>query len=175
MVSCCCATGRTARAPSWRRETWLRRAALAGDREAAALLGDLHARGEAALPGDHEAVTWYRMAAEHGHAVACRMLALLYAGAGVAADPAQARHWLARAAALGDAAAMTDLAATLLPEVSPVPRHRMEYALISGPWRRRATRLRPSTWRSACTGAWAACPIMHRRRCGWNARPARAW
>ncbi|KAB8124153.1 sel1 repeat family protein [Komagataeibacter medellinensis] len=96
-------------------ETWLRRAALAGDREAAALLGDLHACGKAALPGDHEAVTWYRMAAEHDHAVACRMLALLYIqGRGVASDPDQARDWLQRAAVLGDVAAMTDLAATLL-------------------------------------------------------------
>ncbi|MCE2565572.1 tetratricopeptide repeat protein [Komagataeibacter sp. FNDCF1] len=108
-------------------ETWLRRAALAGDREAAALLGDLHARGEAALPGDHEAVTWYRMAAEQDHAVACRMLAMLHVqGRGVAADPALARHWLERAATLGDAAAMTDLAATLLhhgqaPHAGPVP------------------------------------------------------
>ncbi|WP_395370021.1 tetratricopeptide repeat protein [Komagataeibacter diospyri] len=96
-------------------ETWLRRAALAGDREAAALLGDLHARGEAALPGDHEAMIWYRRAAEQDHAVACRMLALLYMhGRGAAADPDQARHWLARAAELGDVAAMTDLAASLV-------------------------------------------------------------
>ncbi|AHI26854.1 hypothetical protein BGC31_16430 [Komagataeibacter xylinus] len=96
-------------------ETWLRRAALAGDREAAALLGDLHARGEAALPGDHEALIWYRRAAEQDHATACRMLALLYMhGRGTAADPDQARHWLARAAELGDVAAMTDLAAALV-------------------------------------------------------------
>ncbi|GBQ56057.1 hypothetical protein AA16373_0626 [Komagataeibacter swingsii DSM 16373] len=96
-------------------ETWLRRAALAGDREAAALLGDLHAHGEAALPGDHEALIWYHRAAEQDHAVACRMLALLYMhGRGTAADPEQARHWLARAAELGDVAAMTDLAAALV-------------------------------------------------------------
>ncbi|WP_053323457.1 tetratricopeptide repeat protein [Komagataeibacter europaeus] len=96
-------------------ETWLRRAALAGDREAAALLGDLHVHGEAALPGDHEAMIWYRRAAAQDHAVACRMLALLYMhGRGAAADPVQARHWLERAAELGDVAAMTDLAASLV-------------------------------------------------------------
>ncbi|MGS0647060.1 tetratricopeptide repeat protein [Komagataeibacter melomenusus] len=96
-------------------ETWLRRAALGGDREAAALLGDLHARGEAAIPADHEAVMWYRMAADQGHALACRMLAVLYQqGRGVAADPGLARQWLERAAAGGDVTAMSDLAATVL-------------------------------------------------------------
>ncbi|MEZ7136608.1 SEL1-like repeat protein [Komagataeibacter sp. SM21] len=98
-------------------ETWLRRAAHAGDREAASLLGDMHARGEAAVPCAHEAATWYRMAAEQDHAVACRMLGMLYIqGRGVPADLTLARMWVKRAAVLGDVAAMTDLAATLLTE-----------------------------------------------------------
>ena len=47
-------------------ESWLRRAAHAGDAEAAALVGDLYVRRW--LPPNYaEAADWYRRAAEAGH------------------------------------------------------------------------------------------------------------
>ena len=48
-------------------ESWLRRAALAGDAEAAAMVGDLYARGGELPPNYAEAAIWFRRAAEAGH------------------------------------------------------------------------------------------------------------
>ena len=55
-------------------ETWLRRAALGGDGEAAALLGDIYARDGALPPNYAEAARWFRIAAERGHKAAARAL-----------------------------------------------------------------------------------------------------
>ena len=48
-------------------ESWLRRAALAGDPEAAAVVGDLYAKGGKLPPNYAEAAIWFRRAAEAGH------------------------------------------------------------------------------------------------------------
>lgn len=96
-------------------ESWLRRAALAGDPEAAALVGDLYARrgtdADPDLPPNHlEAAQWYRRAAEAGHAAAARALGLMYlTGTGLGRDPEEAANWFRLAAARGDTAAQADL------------------------------------------------------------------
>ncbi|XAO71494.1 MAG: tetratricopeptide repeat protein [Acetobacteraceae bacterium] len=51
-------------------ETWLRRAVLKGEAEAAAILGDLNIRGFDHAPNFEDAGGWYRLAAEMGHAAA---------------------------------------------------------------------------------------------------------
>jgi TPR repeat protein len=48
-------------------ESWLRRAALAGDPDAAALVGDLYVKNGRLPPNYTEAAGWYRRAAEAGH------------------------------------------------------------------------------------------------------------
>jgi TPR repeat protein len=91
-------------------ESWLRRAALAGDAEAVALVGDLYARGGELPPNYLEAALWYRRAAEAGHRVAARALGLLYlTGAGVARDADEAATWFRVAAERGDTVAQADL------------------------------------------------------------------
>jgi uncharacterized protein len=66
-------------------ETWLRRAALAGDPQAAALVGDLYVRNGPLPPNHTEAANWYRRAAEARHQAAARALGSLYlTGAGLA-------------------------------------------------------------------------------------------
>jgi TPR repeat protein len=47
-------------------ETWLRRAALSGDAEAAAFLGNYYSQSGPALPNYPEAAGWYRRAADAG-------------------------------------------------------------------------------------------------------------
>jgi len=70
-------------------ETWLRRAALAGDPEAAASVGNIYATGGNLPPNHAEAASWFRRAAEAGHKGAARLLGLLYiSGAG---GPARSR------------------------------------------------------------------------------------
>jgi uncharacterized protein len=89
-------------------ETWLRRAALAGDPEAAAALGDLHATG-GNLTNNVEAASWLRRAAEAGHKGAARSLGLLYfAGAGVPHDPERGMQWFRISAAAGDGRARAE-------------------------------------------------------------------
>ena len=56
-------------------ESWLRRAAQAGDLDAAARVGDLNTRGDERPPNYAEAANWYRRAAESGHAASARALA----------------------------------------------------------------------------------------------------
>lgn len=93
-----------------RAETWLRRAALGHDAEAAALLGDLHIRGEDMSPNYLEAATWYQLAAELGHGPAARGLGLLYlTGTGVQRDPDEAAKWFRISAEHGDRVADADL------------------------------------------------------------------
>jgi TPR repeat protein len=92
-------------------ETWLRRAALGGEAEAAALLGDLYARSGPLPPNYGEAANWYRRAAEAGHGAAARALGSLYlTGAGVGRDAAEAAHWLRLGGRAGDHAAQIDFA-----------------------------------------------------------------
>ncbi len=88
----------------------LRRAALAGDPEAAAALGDLYATGGNLPPNHVEAASWFRRAAEAGHKGAARSLGLLYfAGAGVPRDPEQGMQWFRISAAAGDGRARAEL------------------------------------------------------------------
>ena len=58
-------------------ETWLRRAGLAGDPLAAAMVGDLYARQGDVPPNFCEAALWFQRAAEAGHAGAARALGQL--------------------------------------------------------------------------------------------------
>ena len=58
-------------------ETWLRRAGLAGDVEAAALVGDLYAHQGELPPNFCEAALWFERAAQAGHAGAARALGQL--------------------------------------------------------------------------------------------------
>lgn len=100
-------------------ETWLRRAGLAGNKEAAALVGEIYAKGDGDLPPNYaEAAIWFRIAAEMGHQASARALGLLYlTGAGSGAIPRdadEAAKWLRVAAETGDAVAQSDLATLLL-------------------------------------------------------------
>lgn len=92
-------------------ESWPRKAALAGDSDAAALVGDLYAKGGLLPPNYAEAAIWFRRAADGGHQGAARALGLLYlTGAGVGRDPVEAARWLRIPADGGDARARVDLA-----------------------------------------------------------------
>lgn len=85
---------------------WFEKAAAAGDAYAAALLGDVYARGKGVQQDDATAMHWWRQAALAGnaHAAAKIGLALMrHAGTPYARDEAQ--QWLQRAASQGDAEA----------------------------------------------------------------------
>ena len=92
-------------------ETWLRRAGLAGDAEAAAVVGDLYAKEGELPPNFSEAAIWYRVAAEAGNAAAARTLGQFYlTGIGVGRDPEEAAAWFRKAAMAGDRDAVARLA-----------------------------------------------------------------
>ncbi|MGX9148319.1 tetratricopeptide repeat protein [Mesorhizobium sp. 128a] len=94
-------------------EAWMRRAALAGNVEAAHFLGDRNAKSRP--PDFAEAATWYRRAAEAGHQAAARALASLYlTGNGVVRDEKEGTRWLRTAAASGNQEAQVDLANLVL-------------------------------------------------------------
>jgi len=96
-------------------ESWLRRAALAGDPEAAALIGNLYTQNGSVPPNYSEAANWYKRAAEAGHVGAARALGSLYlTGAGVAQDNDEATRWFGIAAEAGDPASQVDLANLVL-------------------------------------------------------------
>lgn len=96
-------------------ETWLRRAALAGDSYAATLVGDLYSHGGQSPPNYTEAANWYRRAAEAGEKSAARALGMLHLrGDGVARDDVEAAYWLRLSAEAGDQAAQVDLAKLVL-------------------------------------------------------------
>jgi uncharacterized protein len=96
-------------------EAWLRRAALAGDPDAAALVGDLYVKNGRLPPNYTEAASWYRRAAEAGHLAAARALGSLYlTGAGVAADPEEVARWLRVSGDAGDITSQVDLANLVL-------------------------------------------------------------
>lgn len=101
-------------------ESWLRRAGLAGETQAAAMVGDLYTRAGPVPPNYFEAAIWFRRAAEGGHAGAARALAQLHLrGAGVFRDTREATRWFRQAVELGDADAMTDLAQIALTRQAP--------------------------------------------------------
>ena len=94
-------------------EAWTRRAALAGNVEAAYFLGDRNAKNRP--PDFAEAATWYRRAAEAGHHAAARALASLYlTGNGVGRDEKEGTRWLRTAANSGNQASQVDLANLVL-------------------------------------------------------------
>jgi TPR repeat protein len=102
-------------------ESWLRRAALTGEPQAAVTLGQFYAQSEQDLPPNHaEAMIWFRRAAEAGHGGAARALAHRYLyGVGIGADPREAIRWLRMAVANDDLHARVDLAGmALMPEAS---------------------------------------------------------
>ncbi|MDX8482051.1 tetratricopeptide repeat protein [Mesorhizobium sp. VK24D] len=94
-------------------EAWARRAALAGNPEAAHLLGERYVKGP--QPDFAEAALWYRHGAEAGHQEAARALASLYlSGNGVAQDAEEGMRWLRAAANGGSRASQLDLANLVL-------------------------------------------------------------
>ena len=96
-------------------ETWLRRAALAGDAEAAVLVADLNISNGELPPNYTQAASWYRRAAEAGHKAAAHALGSLYlTGEGVAPDPEEAARWLRVSALAGDERSQVDLANLVL-------------------------------------------------------------
>ena len=84
-------------------ESWLRRAALAGDPEAAAVVGDIYAKGGTLPPNYAEAAMWFRRAVDGNHKGAARALAMLHlTGAGVPRDQDEAARLFRIAAEAGD-------------------------------------------------------------------------
>ena len=70
----------------------------------------MYAEGNDVPEDDAEAVRWYRLAAEQGHASAQNNLGLMYAeGNGVPEDDAEAVRWYRLAAEHGHALAQTNL------------------------------------------------------------------
>ncbi|MBZ9993114.1 tetratricopeptide repeat protein [Mesorhizobium sp. BH1-1-4] len=94
-------------------EAWLRRAALAGNRDACYQLAELYMKRP--QPDYVESAAWYRRAAEAGHQVAARSLASLYlSGNGVALDVDEGKRWLRVAANGGNRESQVDLANLVL-------------------------------------------------------------
>jgi TPR repeat protein len=93
-------------------ESWLRRAALTGEPQAAVALGQLYAESPDGLPPNHaEAMQWFRRAADAGHGGAARALAHRHLhGVGTPPDPREAIRWLRVAVANDDVHARVDLA-----------------------------------------------------------------
>lgn len=113
-------TGRGVARDTLNGESWLRRAGLAGEPVAAAMVGDLYACAGTLPANNVEAMMWFRRAAEAGHAGAARALGHLYLGGhGVCADTEEAALWLRSAIAHGDAMARADLARLALARQVP--------------------------------------------------------
>ncbi len=93
-------------------ETWLRRAALAGDGDAAILVANIYAHPQGELPPSFtEAASWFQLSAEAGNRNAARALAVLHlTGAGLPRNADEAAKWFRIAAELGDTVAQSDLA-----------------------------------------------------------------
>jgi len=89
----------------------LRRSAATGSGVAMRAMGLIYLRGEGDTPQDlAQAVRWFRAGAQLGDAESMYVLGMLYRrGFAVDADPAQARHWLERAAGHGYARASAAL------------------------------------------------------------------
>ena len=82
-----------------------------GDARAEAILGQIYFRGRGVTANDHEAVMWFRRAADQGNATAQFYLGTMFdEGRGVPQDYAEAAKWYRRAAEQGDAQAQYNLA-----------------------------------------------------------------
>jgi len=104
-------SGRGVEADPFNGESWLRRAGLAGESQAAAMIGDLYACHGELPPNYVEAAMWLRRAAEAGHTGAAKTLGHLLLGvAGLNPDPVEAALWLRLAIAGGEFEARNDLA-----------------------------------------------------------------
>ena len=92
-------------------ESWLRKAALAGEPEAANAVGDLYARELDLPPNFLEAARWYRHAAERKHGPAAFKLAQLLANnmLGLPLDLDEAVHWYCLAVEAGHQPAQAEL------------------------------------------------------------------
>ncbi|WP_264817927.1 tetratricopeptide repeat protein, partial [Acidomonas methanolica] len=105
-----------------RAETWLRKAALAGDVDAMAIVGDIILQMGAPKPNYAEVTAWYRRAAEAGHPGAMVTLGQLHwRGLGVPRDQRTAVELFRRAAATGHAPAVQLLAALDAERARPKP------------------------------------------------------
>ena len=103
--------GRGVEVDAFHGKSWLRRAALAGEPQAAAIIGDLYARHGDMPPNYIEAAMWLRHAARAGHVGAAKSLGhLLLGDAGLAPDLEEAVQWLRVAIAGGETDAGNDLA-----------------------------------------------------------------
>ena len=118
---CALLTGRHLETNFVTAETWLRKAAAAGDCRAASLVGNLRA-GQDGLPPDFDdAARWFLRAARLGDAAAARIMALMHLlGLGVAEDPRAAAAWIVGAQALR-ASSPHDPAALLVEEGLALP------------------------------------------------------
>jgi uncharacterized protein len=91
-------------------ESWVRKAALAGEKDAAAWLGDHYAHPQGALPPHlPEAAAWYRRAADLGHGQAARRLGVLYRDGMIGEDVQEATALFQLAARLGETSALAEL------------------------------------------------------------------
>ena len=155
-------------------ESWLRRAALAGDPEAAALVGDLYARGGDLPPNHAEAAMWFRRAADAGHKTAARTLGVLHlTGAGVPRDPVEAARWFRVSAEAGDVQSRYDLAGLVLkgqaePEDFERTREWFEQAASAGD-------LVAAYNYGVCLAEGVGVERDDARRCNGCAAPPRAW
>jgi uncharacterized protein len=105
-------------------ETWLRRAAIDGDRLAAAALGDFHASPDRDPANPEEAAQWYRRAAELGHPGAARALArMISVHDNNEYGPVEAAILLRTAIEGGETAAWSDLGNMIVS--STVPREQL--------------------------------------------------
>ena len=97
-------------------ETWLRRAALAGEPRAAVAVGTIYAAAGSLPPNYLEAARWYEIAAQNGDKQSAGLLARLYlqGGNGLRTDRDAAAQWFCRAAEQGDQAAWAELAALVM-------------------------------------------------------------
>jgi localization factor PodJL len=102
----------------------LRKAAAAGNANAAVEVAARYAQGRRVSRDLAKAALWYELAAEEGVAVAQYRLASLYeSGQGVAKDPAVAAAWYRRAAEQGNTGAMHNLAVMLSGGIDGVPNY----------------------------------------------------
>jgi TPR repeat protein len=93
------------------RDEWLP-LARNGDTDAQVVIADMYRQGLGVRRNSGEAATWYRRAAERGHAVARINLAEMYGrGEGVPRDPARAFFWMSLAANQGHTWAVQQRAA----------------------------------------------------------------
>ena len=142
-------------------ESWLRRAALAGDARAATLVAKLYVQSGPLPPNYAEAATWYRRAAEAGDRAAARALGSLYlTGAGVPRDSEEAACWLRSSAEAGDRAAQADLPTSCSRE-QPLLRTRSKLPDGSS----RLLRLLISSLPSTSAYAWSTGSVLTKTSC----------